>query len=184
MLVVPWSAAPDEVPSHFIDLRDDPYALDQISEAEQHPSLQQALRALNAGRSPVFTAKCDVWAMSEDEVAGLAHNLDLAGPEHTAGFASYLDLVWRERSLFLSFHQHEQRLDRLARLLEAVDLPLAGVESVIRPALVDLTGPQEGFCVTLYVKALGTNSAGAYATWATALDAVVAILRSKEFTFA
>ncbi len=51
---------------------------------------------------------------------------------------------------------------RLARLLEPLDVPYAAAECVLRPALVDLAGPQEGFAVTLYVKALGTDAAHAY----------------------
>ena len=53
---------------------------------------------------------------------------------------------------------------------------------MLRPALVDLTGPQEGFAVTLYVKALGTDAEHAYEHWALALEAVVTVLRSKELS--
>jgi hypothetical protein len=61
VLVVPWSRAEAGVVSNpstadFVDLRENPYDMDQIPEAEQNPPLMQALRALNAGRSPVFTA--------------------------------------------------------------------------------------------------------------------------------
>ncbi len=82
------------------------------------------------------------------------------------GFVSYLDLVWRERAVFVSLPQQEQRLQRLARLVEPLDAAYATVEGVVRPALVDLTGPQEGFAVSLYVKALGTDAAQAYERWA------------------
>jgi hypothetical protein len=46
--------------------------------------------------------------------------------------------------------------------------------------MVDLAGPQEGFAVSLYVKALGHDVAAAEENWAAALDAVVALLRSKD----
>ena len=148
VLVVPWSApGPVESAARFIDLREDPYDLDQIPEAELHPALMQALRALNAARSPVFTAKCDAWTMGEEELETAQINLDLTAAEFPCGFASYIDLVWRERGIFVSFHQQEQRLHRLTRLLEPLSYASAQVECVLRPALIDLTGPQEGLCV-------------------------------------
>ena len=174
---VPWS---DVSGLHFVDLRENPYDLDQIAEAEHHPALMQALRALNATRSPVFTAKCDAWAMDAEELEALRLDLDLSAAEAPQGFVSYLDLIWRERALFVSFHQQEQRLHRLARLLEPLDHPYAATDAVLRPALVDLAGPQEGFAVTLYVKALGTDAAHAYQHWSRALEAVTTVLRSKE----
>lgn len=208
ILVVPWTLEPPTLESStpgpsitdpgasfpapaplaptisFVDLREDPYALDQIPEAELHPALAQALRALNAIRSPVFTAKCDAWVMAPDELASTQHNLDLPPAEAPYGFASYLDLLWRERTLFVSFHQGEGRLIRLARLLDPVDAPYAAVECVLRPALVDLIGPQEGFAISLYVKALGTDPAHAYEHWSKALQSVVTLLRSKELSLA
>ena len=179
VLVVPWS---DASGLHFVDLRENPYDLDQIAEAEAHPALMQALRALNATRSPVFTAKCDAWAMDADELEAMQLELGLIAAEGPAGFTSYIDLIWRERPMFVSFHHQEQRLQRLGRLLDPLDHPFAGVEAVLRPALVDLTGPQEGFAVTLYVKALGTDAAHAYEHWTRALEAVVTVLRSKELS--
>ena len=179
VLVVPWS---DVSGLHFVNLRENPYDLDQIAEAERHPALMQALRALNATRSPVFTAKCDAWAMDAEELEGIRMELGLSEAESPAGFTSYIDLIWRERPLFVSFHQQEQRLIRLARLLDPLDHPYCLAEAVLRPALVDLTGPQEGFAVTLYVKAIGTDAAHAYEHWTRALEAVVPVLRSKELS--
>jgi hypothetical protein len=187
VLVVPWSdtsSQHDPGGLHFVDLRENPYDLDQIAEAEAHPALMQALRALNATRSPLFTAKCDAWPMDAAELATQQLELDLSPAEAPAGFMSYIDLVWRDRPLFVSFHQQEQRLHRLSRLLDPLDHPYAAAEAVLRPALVDLTGPQEGFAVTLYVKALGTDAPHAYEHWTQALEAVVTVLRSKELSLA
>ena len=188
VLVVPWSAASDERTSpdlgpSFIDLRENPYDLDQIPETEQHPALAHALRALNANRSPVFTAKCDAWEMDGEEFASLHLLLLAEAADLTHGFTSYIDLIWRERPLFVSFHQHEQLLHRLIRHAEPLDLPYAALECTLRSALVDLTGPQEGFALTLYVKALGHDAADAYRNWSEALAAVVALVRSKDLSF-
>jgi hypothetical protein len=180
VLVVPWTPEPGMAP--FVDLRENPYDLDHIPEAEQHPPLLQGLRALNASRSPVFTAKCDVWPLDSAELEALQLNLDLLPEEAPYGFASYIDLLWRERTLFVSFHQQEQRLTRLTRLADALDDPYAALDCILRPALIDITGPQEGFAVSLYVKALGTDAAHAYENWSRALEAVVTLLRGKDFS--
>jgi len=182
VLVVPWDPDPNH-PSvgRFIDLRENPYDLDHIPEAEQHPPLMQALRALNAARSPVFTAKCDAWALDADERALLQFELGLNADQASHGFACYIDLLWRDRPIFVSFHQQEQRLTRLTRLTDQLDHPDAALECILRPAFLDLTGPQEGFAFTVYVKALGTDAAHAYENWSRALEAMTTLLRGKEF---
>ncbi|MGD0799017.1 MAG: hypothetical protein ABR910_14980 [Acidobacteriaceae bacterium] len=184
VLVVPWHDP--ETHAAFVDLRVNPYDFDRIPEAEHHPPLMQALRALNATRSPVFTAKCDAWAMDCDEVAHLQLELDGAEPHDapsaghpSQGFASYIDLLWRDRSIFASFPKHERTLRRLTRLAAPLAHP-AALECVLRPAVVDLDGAREGFAVSLYVKSLGADLHSAEVEWAAALTAIVALLRSKD----
>ncbi|HEX4650489.1 MAG TPA: hypothetical protein VH250_03195 [Granulicella sp.] len=190
VLVVPWSSNGDLAAPHFVDLRENPYDLDQISEAEQYPPLMQALRALNVPRSPVFTAKCDAWVLDPEELSELATELDIHDlgdhPEHSEriGFASYIDLVWRDRTIFASFHQSEQLLHRLTRLAAPLDHPDAMLDCVLRPALVDFTGPREGYSITLYIKALGSDLEAAKEAWSSALQAVVGLLRSKDIALA
>jgi hypothetical protein len=193
VLVVPWSCSPEEEAGpHFIDLRENPYDLDQIAEAEQHPPLMQALRALNVPRSPVFTAKCDAWELDSEEIGDLLDELDLhelqqedsVVPAGVVGFASYIDLVWRDRTIFASFHQSEQLLHRLTRLAAPLDHSYAMLDCVLRPAVVDFTGAQEGYSITLYVKALGEDLDRARANWASALEAVIGLLRSKDIALA
>jgi hypothetical protein len=184
VLVVPWSDPADPSGNRrFIDLRENPYDLDHLPEAEHYPALMHALRALNAARSPVFTAKCDAWPLEGEELDTLRLNLDEIVDDTAAGFGSYIDILWRERSLFTSFHQQEQMLHRLTRRAAVLDQPAAMLDCIIRPAVVDLTGPQEGFAVSLYMKALGHDPHSAEENWAKALDAVVALLRSKDLAF-
>ncbi len=186
VLVVPWSSNPadPDSPAHFVDLRENPYDLDHLPEAEQHPPLMQALRALNAARSPVFTAKCDAWPLDPKEFENLLLNLDLTPSDYTAGFASYIDLLARDRALFTSFPQQEQLLSRLTRRAATLDHADAALECILRPALVDLTGPQEGFAISLYIKAVGPDPETAWQRWAAALDAVVVLLRGKDLALA
>src|SRR6202000_2721636 len=101
VLVVPWSDPADSTGNRrFIDLRENPYDLDHLPEAEQFPPLMHALRALNATRSPVFTAKCDAWRLGAEELATLRAELDVSADEAPAGFGSYIDMLCRESSLF------------------------------------------------------------------------------------
>src|SRR5580693_5031543 len=147
VVVVPWSDPSDSTGNRrFIDLRENPYDLDHLPEAERFPPLMHALRALNAARSPVFTSKCDAWTLSAEELeqVRLALDLDLdqsLGPTASlAGFASYIDLLLRDRSLFASSHQNRQLVHRLIRRAERLDQPHAMLDCVIRPALIDLAG--------------------------------------------
>jgi hypothetical protein len=184
VLVVPWSDPSDPSGNRrFIDLRENPYDLDHLTEAEHFPPLMHALRALNATRSSVFTAKCDAWPLDSEELDHLRTELDMIAEDAPDGFGSYIDLLWRERSIFASYHQQEQMLHRLIRHATTLEYPYAMLDCVIRPALLDLTGPQEGFAVSLYVKALGHDAQTAEENWASALDAVVALLRSKDLAF-
>ncbi|NYF78175.1 hypothetical protein [Granulicella arctica] len=187
ILVVPWSDPSDPSGMRFVDLRENPYDLDHLPEAERNPPLMQALRSLNAPRSLLFTAKCDAWSLDSDELEALILNLDpdLDGhPDNPTGFASYIDLLWRDRQIFISFHQQQQLLDRLTRRAAALDHPEAALDFVLRPALIDLTGPQEGFAISLYVKAIGPDLDTAWHRWAAALDDVVSLLRSKDLLLA
>jgi hypothetical protein len=179
ILVVPWKDPSGR--SAFVDLRTNPYDFDGIPEAEHYPPLMQALRALNAARSPVFTAKCDAWTLDPEELEHLQLNLDLDSAEAPSGFANYIDLVWRDRSIFASFPQHEQMLRKLTRLATPLDLATAALDCVLRPAFLDLEGPREGYAISLYVKALGGDQHAACKEWGEALDAVVALIRSKDF---
>jgi hypothetical protein len=180
VLVVPWSS-PDGV-LQWVDLRDDPDALDAVSEADEYPALLAALRTLNGTRSPVFSAKCDAWKMDEDELESLRYDLMLDPEVAGAGMMSYIDLIWRERAIFASRHRLEQMLYRLDRLATELPHALAKLECVLRPAVVDLDGSvAEGFAVTLYIKATGVDEAEAALRWDQALRAVASLLRGKEF---
>jgi hypothetical protein len=184
MLVVPWVES-QQTGMHFVNLREEPYSIAEIPEAERYPDLARALRALNANRSPFFTAKCDAWPIAPrdgaNELEAMRKELMLFEDEATYAFTSYIDLLWRERAIFASAHQQQDRLDRIAR--RAAKLPHAEsmLQCVLRPAMVDLGAPLEGFATTLYVTSLGSDSEIANRRWASALEDVVDLLRSREF---
>lgn len=181
-MVVPWSD-PNGA-AHFLDLRSEPFDLGEVAEAEQYPSLRRALRSLNAGRSPVFTSKCDVWTLSPEEggekLESLRLELDLDADEVAFGLSSYIDVLWRERAVFASAHVASERLARLARRAARLPHPEAAFEAVLRPAVVDLRGPLEGFGASLYVTAVAADPETATMRWEAALDSVVALLRERD----
>ena len=167
-----------------MDLRVHPYDIAEIAEAERYPALGRALRSLNATRSPLITAKCDAWPLTteQDREQLEALRLELTLPEEEAahGFASYIDLLWRARSVFASAHQQGDRLDRIVRRAQRLSHDEAALECVLRPALLDMRGTLEGFAITLYVTAVGSEPEIARRRWELALEDVVTLLRSKE----
>lgn len=178
VLVVPWTDPGGT--AQFLDLRPDPYDAYLIPEAERHPALLQALRSLNSARSPVFTAKCDVWPLDEGELSLLLHEIDVDPATATHALGSYIDLIWRERSVFASRHRQQQVLDRMTRQLQTFEAPLAALECVMRPAVLDFEEAQEGYATSLYIKAAGADAVHAEHEWGRALEHVVAVLRSRE----
>ena len=195
MLVVPWSESqPGSQPdthsgaqdgARFVNLREEPYSIAEIPEAERYPDLARALRALNANRSPFLTAKCDAWALSARDSAAelepMRKELMLQEDEATFAFTSYIDLLWRERAIFASAHQQQDRLDRVVRRASKLPHAESMLQCVLRPAMIELSAPLEGFATTLYVTSLGTDAETAGRRWASALEDVVDLLRSREF---
>jgi hypothetical protein len=189
MLVVPWSdshaqsGAPDG--ARFFNLRVEPYAMAEIPEAERYPDLARALRALNANRSPFLTAKCDAWPLSARDSAAelevMRKELLIEEDEAAFAFTSYIDLLWRERAIFASAHQQQDRLDRVVRRATKLAHAESILQCVLRPAMVDLGAQMEGFATTLYVTSLGADAETASRRWSSALEDVVDLLRSREF---
>jgi hypothetical protein len=178
VLIVPWS---DPVSGAcFVDLRTNPYDFDSIPEAVQYPALLQALRALNGTRSPVFTAKSDVWLLQAEDLKSLRLELDASQEDSRAGLASYIDLMFRERTAFASSAHQQQWIARLLRLASSLEHPAAILECTLRPALLDVSPPREGYAITLYIKALGSDQHDAQVAWAAALSDTVKLVRSRE----
>jgi hypothetical protein len=153
----------------FVDLQTSPHAINAIEEAIQHSALREALLSLNAEDSSVFTAKCDVWALVQEEIDpdefGASHE------EARVGFASYIDILERDPARFASFQFHEQQLRDIVSRLRMLALPQSRVDFVLRSATVK---EQNGYGFTLYAAGCGSNEADAYSAWQAVLAAVVA----------
>ena len=147
VLVVPW-----QDPATGAALRRSrlhPYDFDHLPEAGTAPTSDAG--TARAQRTPLpclhRQVRCLGLKPTDEELEPPSgSNLD-STPTPTAGFASYIDLLWRERSIFASFHQQEQQLASTA--LSAAGrcrstTPSAALECVLRPAFVDLDRPAGG----------------------------------------
>lgn len=151
----------------FVDLHVRPDAVNEIVEAARYRPIAAALRALNAAESPLFTAKCDVWGLTEGEID--ADEFDAAGAAHT-GMASYIDVLAREPGLFASFPRHEAWAQAVVERLRQSAVPCGRVDLVVRGARA---GGADGFGISLYAAGCGCDSAAAQASWESVLRAAV-----------
>jgi hypothetical protein len=152
----------------LVDLRSSPVAVDTIPEA-QHPALRRALLSLNANDSAIFTTKCDVWEITNEEVD--PDEFSASRKDADAGFASYIDILEADRAHFASFDYHEERMRNLTLHLREVPMDNCRVDLVLRSAVMN---EKQGFGITLYAAGCGANATAAYAAWEAVLAAAVA----------
>lgn len=160
----------------LVDLRVTPRAINQIAEAARYRPIADALIALNAAESPLFTSKCDVWGLAENEID--PDEFDAPGGQSHAGVASYIDVLAREPGLFASFDRHEAWAQAVVDRLRERTIPQGRVDLVVRQARV---GGVDGFGITLYAAGCGSDSAAAQTAWeAVLLAAVTATINEAE----
>ena len=118
----------------FVDLRAHPERASQLPEATELPALAQALRLLNSANSPVWTSKCDVFAvpdtteMDPDEL-----DAPLGSTSHAIG--GYIDLLPRSESRWNLLATAETDCRQLCALLHAIPLRCCRVDLVLREAI-------------------------------------------------
>lgn len=139
----------------FVDLRRHPDAADSLPEVQQFSELGRALRLLNRESSPVWTAKCDFWPLSEVD----PHEFDTAGRSSLSGFACYIDLFPSNPQLWSTPDQTIGWSRSLCRSLHDLPLRDCRADLVVRTAL--LHNDQLGFGVTAYLSAVGCNETDA-----------------------
>ncbi len=167
-IIVPWDG--------FVDLRQNLSLVSRIEEAAGSSGLAQALIKLNQEPSPVFTSKCDLWPLSEDEIDPL--EFDAGKQEAKLGIACYVDIVAREAGLFTSFTAMEAWVRAVTDELRQVSMPQSRAELVVRTANVDTL---EGFAITLYVAACAATEIAARRILGAALE-MAATITMKQAT--
>lgn len=155
-LAVPWSDT--ESARKFVDLRQNPDALESIEEA-RFSEMHDCLAVLNAPPSALQTAKCDVWFSEE-----LTEEEAVFGA--SCKFASYVDAYFQLPAPRRSFPMHEAFGKRMVELLKRAPEMQAAFEAIIRAAHFESAGQvHEGFYFTLYLHGYGDDEKEARQAW-------------------
>jgi hypothetical protein len=153
----------------LVDLRAAPDSVEGIPEAARYKPLRDALAALNAAESPLYTAKCDVWGLAENEID--ADEFDAAANAAQTGMACYVDVLAREPGLYASLSRQETWAQAVVERLRESPIRCGRVDLVVRSARA---GGADGFGITLYAAGCGCDSAAAQAAWEAVLSTAVA----------
>jgi hypothetical protein len=135
----------------FIDLLQNPDQIGQITEIEFFAPLRQFLMSLNSDASPVWTAKCDLWAPEEFDPYEFE-----ADPESThKAFACYVDLFSRGKLDWIAPNHIVRWCASFCTKLHDLPLKSSRIDLIVRRAVF---GPgQTGFGITAYLCALGSD---------------------------
>lgn len=149
--------------SGFVDLRQEPERARELPEVEQLPSLADALIRLNAAASSVWTAKCDLWPLTEFDPDELDARREIA--RHAVG--CYIDLLPRNPEAWRTAAQTAEWCRALCDHLGATPLRCCRVDLVVRFAVAIPKSLDHG--VTAYMSAAGRTPADARRVLAAAL---------------
>jgi hypothetical protein len=132
----------------FIDLREHPERVSELTECRAFPSLADVLIRLNAPDSPVWTSKTDVFTpatIDPDEMN--------ASPEAAAhALACYIDLLQRSHQVWNLPVDAERDCKQICAHLSVFGLRCCRVDIVVRRALA---GDRNELAATVYLSACG-----------------------------
>lgn len=154
----------------LVDLRAEPKRVHEIAETAQLPGLAEVLLQLNSLRSPVWTAKCDVWAPSEFD----PDEMEADDAEARLALACYLDLLPRKDDEWSLPEAVVGSCKAWKAKLQYIALANCRVDFVIRRAWITSSHPRLG--VTVYLSACGEDLDSAMCVLRAALAAVVDVV--------
>ena len=177
-LEIPWAA--EAGGPRYYDLKRHPELLSNLEEVVRAPELGEFLSKVNSPRSPLETAKCDVWSSTEinpeEEIFEATHK-----------FGSYVDLFFSDASSRFSFPQHEQLAKRLSNLLQRAPDMAAAAEFLIRRCYYheqeEVPGQEEirdGFYITFYLFGYGKDEVRSRQNWAIGLKLIGNAIRQMS----
>jgi len=169
-LEMPWAA--ERGSPRYYDLKSHPELLVHLEEAERVPELAEFLCKVNSPRSPLETAKCDVWGSTEinpeEEVFESAHK-----------FCSYVDCLFSNEPKRFSLPEHEHLARQLTQLLRRAPEIAAAAEFLIRRCYYNaqnqIPGQEEirdGFYITFYLFGYGKDELRSRQNWAVGLKLI------------
>jgi hypothetical protein len=134
----------------FVDLRRIPEKASEFTEVLQLPALAPALLRLNSSQSPLFTAKCDVWPVTETDP------LEFDAPQQSAAhaIAVYMDLVPSDPQLWSDPDKAIAWCRALCIRLKCAPLRCSRIDLVIRRAITT-QDMDDGIGITAYLAACG-----------------------------
>ncbi len=166
-----------------VDLTAHPERVQTLPEVAEFPSLASALVRLNAAGSPVWTAKCDLWAVDPEETHLDANELDAPPQALAVARACYIDLLprgprrWDAPDAPDESDAASRDCVALCAQLGKVSLRCCRADLIIRRAI--LRNGTDTLGVTAYLTACGPADAAAGETLAQALsiftDSVLAV---------
>ncbi len=139
----------------FVDLRRYPDQIDQIAEVEFFAPLRQFLLSLNSPSSPVWTAKCDLWAPAEFD----PYEFDVDPESAHRAYACYVDLFSRGELEWNTPNRIVGWCDSFCTKLRALRLNSSRIDLIVRRAV--FSQDETGFGVTAYLSAVGSNDSQA-----------------------
>jgi len=151
----------------LVDLRRHPERIAEVAEAAAFEPLAVLLQRLNGPGSPLWTAKCDLWEPEPGEVSGPV--AARVGGTHTV-LASYIDLLPRRGQAFAEWREAARFCQEWVARLTPVPLASCRAELIVRQAIA---GEADGFGVTAYISAEGTDRQAAAHALGAALAAFV-----------
>ena len=134
----------------FVDLRRHPEKACELPEVFLLPALAPVLVRLNSTDSALFTAKCDVWPITEIDP------LEFDVPQTLAlqGLAAYVDCLHRNPEHWSDPNNAIAWCKKFCTALQAVPLGCCRADLVVRRALT--TPHTESIGVTAYFSACGS----------------------------
>jgi len=173
----------DAVWSGFVDLQRQPERITDIPEATQFPPLAETLLRLNGQTAnpseptevvPVWTAKCDLWDISDLD----PDEMEATPSETSVGLACYIDILPDQGKVFPNLAAAEHWARDVSARLQKIPARCCRADLVIRQAAA---GNYDGLGITAYLSACGPNSNVAKASLAKALqNLVTSVLPSTE----
>jgi hypothetical protein len=116
----------------FVNLRDEPWRVNEIAETHEVSGLAAALLRLNGLKSPVWTSKSDVFLLDEFD----PDELSATREEAKFAMACYVDLLMRSDQIWSFPFKAEQACRAICDGLREVPLRCCRVDLVVRRALV------------------------------------------------
>jgi hypothetical protein len=167
------SAAPviDAAWSGYVDLRSHPERACQLPETSQFPPVGEALMILNAGDSPVWTAKCDPWEPEDFD----PDELDASHDSGISALACYIDLLPVNDFTWPTVDCVVHWCRRLSADLRPRPIRQCRADLVIRRAF--LTPNEIGLGITAYLTGCGATADAAGAALVAALRAFAPAVR-------